>query len=185
MMRRRIGRRARAGIETDTLGALATDIFIARFAHFAFGKAGNGCRYSIGDPMIDASERPTLRVDHQKNETLGAVRHIAPCAVRRSRRRNSRWLAHWRCYWRPSSHHFAIGKGRRFNRENFRRIGRRGRRTKRDCSCGDDTDTTGNHEFDLPFCRAHGAAKANRDVGEQPRCVAISPRPAPVYFKDF
>src|SRR6516225_2248915 len=52
-------------------------------------------------------------------------------------------------------------------------------------SCGDGTDTTGNHEFDLPFCRAHGAAKVNRDVGEQPRCVAISPRPAPVYFKDF
>ena len=88
-------------------------------------------------------------------------------AARRSRRRNSRWRIGG-AIGDLLQHHFAIGKGRRFNRENFRRIGRRGRGTKRDCSCGDDADATGNHEFDLPLCRAHGAAKVNRDVGTTP-----------------
>ena len=78
MMRRRIGRRARAGIETDTLGALATDILIARFAHFAFGKAGNRCRNAVGDPVIDAAGGSAFGIDHQKSETFSAVGHIAP-----------------------------------------------------------------------------------------------------------
>src|SRR5262249_13575275 len=78
MMRHLIGRCARTGIERYPLGALATDIFVARFAHLALGKASDRCRDGIRDQMIDASTATALGVDHQKNEALGAVWHVGP-----------------------------------------------------------------------------------------------------------
>ena len=59
-----IRRRARAGILRDTLRTLAADIFVAFFAHLAFGEAGDRGRDTVGNPVIDATRRASLWVDH-------------------------------------------------------------------------------------------------------------------------
>jgi hypothetical protein len=124
-MRHLIGWRARTGIERDPLGALATDIFVVRFAHVALGKASERWRDAIGDPMIDASTAAAFRVDHQKNETLGTVRHIAPGELGRDVIANAIRIVVAVCFCIRNllRHQLAVCESGRFQRENVRSFG--------------------------------------------------------------
>src|SRR5262249_37008837 len=135
MMRHLIGRRTRTGIERYPLGALATDIFVARFAHLALGKASDRWRDAIGDPMIDASTATALTVDHEKNEALGAVRHVGPRELRRDVIANAIRIvvAVFFCVSDLLRHQLAVRESVRFQRENVRSFGGDGGEADRKC----------------------------------------------------
>src|SRR6516165_425852 len=125
MMRHLIGRRARTGIERYPLGALATDIFVARFAHLALGKARDRWRDAIGDPMIDASTATALGVDHQKNEAPGTVRHVGPRELRRGVIANAIRIIVAVCFCIRNllRHELTVRESCRSERENVRSFG--------------------------------------------------------------
>src|SRR6516165_2984732 len=70
MMRRLIGRRARAGVERHALGAVAADELVGLLAHVAFGKAGHGRGNAVGHPVINAGTAAAFGVDHQKTKVV-------------------------------------------------------------------------------------------------------------------
>src|ERR1700747_2397780 len=108
-----IGRRARSGIERDALGAFAAGIFVGLFADLAFAKAGDRCRDSVSDPVIDAGAAAAFGIDHQKDEALGAVRYVAPRQLRRDVLADAIWIVRHvgRAVGNLLRHDFAIGKG--------------------------------------------------------------------------
>ena len=123
MMRHLIGRRAWTGIDRYPLGALAADIFVARFAHLALGKASDRWRDAIGDPMIDAGTAAAFGVDHKQNEALGAFRDIAPRELRRNIIADTVRIGRHVCFAVGNlfRQHFAVRESGRFQRENVRR----------------------------------------------------------------
>jgi hypothetical protein len=74
-----IGWRARSGIERDPLGAFAAGIFVGLFTDLAFAKAGDRCRDSVSDPVIDAGAVAACR-PARCSTTIAARRMILPSA---------------------------------------------------------------------------------------------------------
>ena len=79
--------------------------------------------------MIDASTATALGVNHQKNEALGAVRHVGPRELRRDVIANAIWVAVavFFCISDLLRHQLAVRESGRFQRENVRSFGGRRR----------------------------------------------------------